>query len=86
MADYADLENRIRSIEDRNRRVETDKAWESSWTRRISIMAITYAVVSIYLMLVHNDRPFANALVPPAGFLFSTLILPSIRSWWQDHR
>ena len=30
-----ELKNRIEKIEKRNKSVETDKAWETSWTRRI---------------------------------------------------
>ena len=47
-----ELEDRIRNIEDRNKRVEADKAWEGSWTRKISIMALTYLVVAAYLYFV----------------------------------
>lgn len=35
------IEERIKKIEDRNKRVELDKKWETSWTRRICIMIIT---------------------------------------------
>ena len=42
------IEERIKKIEDRNKRVELDKKWETSWTRRICIMIITYIVVIIY--------------------------------------
>lgn len=30
-----DVEKRLREIEVRNKRVELDKAWETSWTRKI---------------------------------------------------
>ena len=73
------LEERIARIEDRNGRVEQDKAWEISWTRRISIVLLTYLVVATYLATISNDRPFVNALVPAIGYLLSTLVLTSIR-------
>lgn len=78
-----DLEKRVAAIEKRNQRVEQDKDWETSWTRRISITLLTYAVVTIYLALIDNDKPFVNALVPAAGFFLSTLVLKSIRNLWQ---
>ena len=43
-----ELKNRIEKIEKRNKSVETDKAWETSWTRKICIMILTYIVVIAY--------------------------------------
>ena len=42
------IEERIKKIEDRNKRVELDKKWETNWTRRICIMINTYIGVIIY--------------------------------------
>lgn len=39
------FEKEINEIKERNKRVETNKAWETSWTRRICIMLLTYIVV-----------------------------------------
>ncbi|HMS50085.1 MAG TPA: hypothetical protein PKA02_01440 [Candidatus Saccharibacteria bacterium] len=77
------LENRVAEIEKRNQRVELDKAWETSWTRRLSIACMTYVVVTGYLIAIDNDRPFINALVPVVGFLLSTSLLKTIRNIWQ---
>jgi len=78
-----DLEKRIKAIEERNAKVELDKAWETSWTRRLSIATLTYVVVVTYLYIINNDKPFVNALVPAAGFTLSTLVLKRIRQLWQ---
>ena len=78
-----DLEKRIVVIEKRNQKVELDKAWETSWTRRVSIGLLTYFVVSAYLIAIGNEQPFINALVPAIGFLLSTLVLKSIKNIWQ---
>lgn len=77
------LENRVAAIEDRNRRVEADKAWETSWTRRVSIALMTYGLIVGFLFFIDNDAPLINGLVPVAGFLLSTLILKSIRAAWE---
>jgi hypothetical protein len=77
-----DLERRIEAVERRNQRVEADKAWETSWTRRLSISLLTYGFVVIFLIVIDNDRPWVNALVPVAGFLLSTLALGSVRKFW----
>ena len=78
-----DLEKRVEAIEKRNQKVEQDKAWETSWTRRLSIGVMTYGVVGTYLVIIHNERPFINALVPAIGFVLSTLLLKNIRDIWQ---
>ena len=43
-----DLEERVKSIEERNKRVEKDKAWETSIIRKVCICILTYVVVIIY--------------------------------------
>ena len=79
-----DLEIRIARIEQRNKKVEQNKAWETSWTRRISIALLTYVVVWMYLQFVVHVDPWINAIVPTAGFLMSTLTLTFIKSVWID--
>ena len=37
-----EIEERINRIEERNKRVELDKSWETSWTRKVCIMILTY--------------------------------------------
>lgn len=78
-----DLEKRIAAIEKRNARVEADKAWETSWTRRVAIAVLTYIVVCVYLAFVIHIDPWLNALVPVVGFLLSTLALSVIRELWE---
>lgn len=78
------IEDRIAAIEDRNKKVEQDKKWESSLTRRISIGIITYVVVVGYLNAIKNDKPYVNALVPVMGYWLSGILLPKIRKIWQD--
>lgn len=78
------FEQRLADIEARNARVERDKAWETSWVRRISIAVLTYFVVAAYLMAIDNSAPFANAFVPAAGYLLSTLVLSTIKNHWQE--
>lgn len=43
-----DLEKEINEIKARNKRVELDKAWETSFTRKICICVLTYVVVVLY--------------------------------------
>jgi hypothetical protein len=77
-----DLEQRIATIELRNRKVEGDKAWEGSWTRRLTIATVTYLIVLTYGYALGDDRPYLNAIVPTVGFLLSTLTVPKIKQAW----
>ena len=52
MSDLRSIEERLSSIEERNRRVEADKAWETSWTRRLLIAVLTYGVIAVYLQAI----------------------------------
>ena len=82
-----ELEKRIDLIEKRNKRVETDKAWETSWTRKICIMILTYIIVVIYSYIVRNyDNVLLSSLVPVIGFTLSTLSLGIIRKIWESKR
>ncbi|MBI2443830.1 MAG: hypothetical protein HYV42_01135 [Candidatus Magasanikbacteria bacterium] len=72
----------IADIKARNARVELDKAWETSWTRRLFLAALTYIVAAIWLLMIHDPNSFLKALVPAAGYLLSTLSLPIVRRWW----
>ena len=79
-----ELEKRIEAIEKRNKRVETDKAWETSWIRRICIMILTYIVVIVYSYIVRKyDNILLSSLVPVIGFTLSTLSLNAIRKIWE---
>ena len=78
------LEKEIELIKKRNKRVELDKLWETSWTRKICIMILTYIVVIIYSYFIrHYDNIFLSSLVPVIGFTLSTLSLKFVRTIWQ---
>ncbi len=76
------IKDRLTKIEKRNKRVEADKAWESSWTRKLTVAALTYIVIWIYLKFIVGIDPWINAIVPTIGFLLSTLTLGWIKSYW----
>ena len=78
-----DIETEIAEIKERNRRVEIDKAWETSWTRRLFIGAATYIVASIWLVMIHDSYPWLKSFIPAIGYVFSTLSLPFIKARWQ---
>lgn len=81
----SELEQEIKNIKERNKKVELDKKWETSWTRKICICVLTYIVVIIYSYLVRNyDNIFLSSLVPVIGFTLSTLSLKFIRKVWEQ--
>ena len=75
------LKREIERIKERNKRVELDKAWERSWTRRILIAVITYLVILAFLYSIGAPYPSLSALVPMAGFILSTLTIPVFKRW-----
>lgn len=83
MSTIEQLEQRVVNIEGRNRRVELDKAWETSMTRRILILIGTYAILGAYLWAIGIPRPWLNAIVPAVGFALSTLVLLPVRRAWE---
>ena len=84
--EFKDLENEIENIKQRNKRVELDKKWETSLTRKLCICILTYIVVIIYSYMVRNyDNIFLSSLVPVIGFTLSTLSLRYIRKIWEKN-
>ena len=82
-----DLEKEVAAIKARNKRVETDKAWETCWTRRVCIMVLTYAVVVLYSITISKvQNVWLSSLVPVIGFTLSTLSLGLVRKLWEKNR
>lgn len=82
--DKEKIESEIKNIKARNARVELDKKWETSWTRRLCICVLTYIVVVIYcLMIEAGSNVFLSSLVPVIGFTLSTLSLGLVRKNWK---
>jgi hypothetical protein len=80
------IQEQLDQIQQRNKRVEGDKAWETSWFRRLLITAVTFVVVSWLFVTLKIENPFSNALIPTTAFLLSTLTLPFIKKWWIKNR
>ena len=78
------IEQELEKIKERNRRVELDKSWETSWTRKICIIVLTYVIVIIYSYLIKQyNNILLSSLVPVIGFTLSTLSLKYIRKIWE---
>ena len=67
------LQHEIEILKARNKRVEAEKAWETSWQRKISILIITYILISLIFFTLENPHPLTNAIIPTLGYFLSTL-------------
>ncbi|MBI4360621.1 hypothetical protein HY572_02490 [Candidatus Micrarchaeota archaeon] len=79
-------QKRISAIEVRNARVEADKAWELSWTRRLILAAFTYVAVLVILLAIGAPQAGLVALVPAVAYIISTLTLGFAKRWWLARR
>lgn len=85
--DKEQIEREITYIKQRNKRVELDKKWETSWTRKICICSLTYIIVVIYSYIIRDyNNIFLGSLVPVIGFVLSTLSLKFIRKIWDKNK
>jgi hypothetical protein len=76
------LEERVLKIEQRNQKVELDKAWETSRTRKVLIAVMTYITIVLFFHVAELPKPFVNSIVPTLGFVLSTLSLPYFKNIW----
>ena len=85
MATLKQLEAEITKLKQRNLRVEEDKAWETSYTRRALLTLFTYLAIGCYLQAINISDPWLNAIVPAVAFMLSTLTLPFFKKLWLKH-
>ena len=79
------VEEEIKEIKERNKRVELDKKWETSLTRKVCIAILTYIVLVIYSYMISKvTNIWLSSLVPVIGFTLSTLSLKGIRMLWEN--
>ncbi len=81
-----EIKKRLDAIEQRNKKVELDKAWETSWLRKILITVLTYLTTSLFFFAAQLPRPFINSIIPAAAFVLSTLSLPFFKRLWIKYK
>lgn len=79
------LEEEIEKIKERNKRVEREKSWETSWSRKLIISALTYLVISLFFLFAGISNPFVNSIVPAIAFILSTLSVSFIKNLWLKY-
>lgn len=78
-----EIKKEVEEIKQRNKRVELDKAWETSMTRKISICVLTYLVVVLFSIFINKTGSvWINSAVPVIGFFLSTQSLEFIKKRW----
>jgi len=82
MNELEQIKKDIAEIKERNTRVEKDKAWETSYFRKILIAILTYIVIVLFFLFAHLQKPFLNAIVPTIGFVLSTASIPYFKRLW----
>ncbi len=75
------LEKRVISLEKRNRKIELNKAWETSTMRRLLLVVLTYISI-VYMWVIGINKPWLNAVIPSIGFLLSTLTVTFFQKMW----
>jgi len=79
MSNLEELKAELSSIKERNARVEKEKAWETSWQRKLGIIVTTYFVMILVFWSLGNPEPFLNAIVPTLGYTLSTLSMEWVK-------
>jgi len=81
-----ELEKELTEIKKRNKRVEGDKAWETSTFRKILVTLITYLIAALVMYMIEVDDFYLGALIPTIGYLLSTLTIPFVIKWWLKRK
>ncbi|MBU0727670.1 hypothetical protein KKA95_03220 [Patescibacteria group bacterium] len=80
-----DLKKEVKLIKERNKKVEGDKAWETSWSRKVLIAILTYFVIVLFFYFAELPKPFINSIVPALAFVLSTATLPIFKKLWVKY-
>ncbi len=82
MEEIEEIRKEIDLIKERNKRVEADKAWETSSVRVVSVLVMTYIITAVVFYFIGVKNFMLNALIPTVGFYLSTQSLPFIKRVW----
>jgi hypothetical protein len=86
MPTIEELQSEIDQLKARNKKVEADKAWETSKTRKGLILVLTYCVMVLFFWSSGIGNAFINAIVPSIGFFLSTLSISVVKKEWMKIR
>ena len=81
-----DIRKELAEVRARNLRVEREKAWETSWARRLVIAGATWVGAWLWLLGLGAEHAALQALVPSGAYTLSTLSLPVLKRVWMRLR
>ncbi len=76
------LEKEVKELQKRNARVDTNKAWETSLTRKLVLSALIYLLALGLFASEYDPHIYTDALLPAVAFLISTLTIQAVKNWW----
>ena len=79
------MEQELLEIKVRNKQKELDKAWETSFFRKVVVAIFTYLAIVLFFYFAQLPSPLVNAIVPTLGFILSTMSLPLFKTFWLKH-
>jgi riboflavin synthase len=71
-------------LQERNARVEMDKAWEVSLVRRGIIAVTTFILAALMFKMSGTDNALIAAIIPTLGYILSTLALPFAKQYYLN--
>lgn len=80
------LREEVEKIKERNRRVESDKGWETSKTRTAFIAISTFLLAYGFMLLINEKQPLAKAFAGTVAYIMSTASYGVLKSWWLERR
>ena len=86
MEEIEQIKKDIEEIKARNARVDLNKAWETSFARKILITILTYIVIVLFFFFAELPKPFLSAIVPTIGFVLSTASIPFFKRLWMKNQ
>lgn len=82
MNEIEELRAEVEKINERNHRVEKDKAWELSRTRTGFIAGVTFFLTTVFMLVIGADRPLLNAAIGTILYILSTFSYDLLKQWW----
>lgn len=78
------LEDRIRRLEKRQRVSDTNRAWQKSLLRKLTVSGCIYVTAALLFILMLTPGWFICAFVPVMGYWLSGMVLWLARDLWEN--
>lgn len=82
MTEIEKLWEEVEKIKARNKRVEADKAWETSKTRMLFVSVVTFLLAYLFMNLINERESLWKALAGSIAYIASTTTYGILKAWW----